>query len=101
MYGHTAVELATGAGLLVVYFNARLLLEARQVLIERTFETDFVQDHRMQRVRQGAHFVEGGLHDLLHLAQVGAARVGVGRTPAGPLQPASAPAEDLAQTPVP
>src|ERR1035437_3901706 len=72
--GDGAVEFACHAGLLVVYLNARLLPEGGQVLIQRAFEPDFVQDHRMQRVRQSAHLVESGLHDFLYLAQIGAQR---------------------------
>src|SRR5450759_2467562 len=94
--GDGAVEFAGRAGLLVVYLNARLFPEAGQVLIQRAFESDFVQDHRMQRVRQGAHLVESRLHDLLNLAQIGAQRVGVGQPPAGALQHGADGREDLA-----
>src|ERR1035441_743447 len=95
--GDGAVEFARRAGLLVVYLNARLFLVAGQILIHRAFESHFVQDHRMQRVRQGAHFLERGLHDLLHLAQIGAQRVGVRQSPAGALQHGSDRREDLAK----
>src|ERR1035441_1398573 len=93
--GDRAVQFARRAGLLVVYLNARLFLEAGQILIHRAFESHFVQDHRMQRVRQGAHLLERGLHDLLHLAQIGAQRVGVAKSPAGALQHGSARRQNL------
>src|ERR1035441_751306 len=95
--GDRAVEFARRAGLLVVYLNTRLFLKAGQVLIHRAFESDFVQDHRMQRVRQGAHLLERGLHDFLHLAQIGAQRVGVAKSPACALQHGSDRREDLAE----
>src|SRR5450759_4952038 len=95
--GDGAVEFAGRAGLLVVYLNAGLFPEAGQVLIQRAFESDFVEDHRMQRVRQGAHLVESRLHDLLNLAQIGAQRAGVGKAPAGALQHGADGREDLAE----
>src|ERR1017187_5071640 len=95
--GDGAVEFARLAGLLVVYLNARLFLVAGQILIHRSFESDFIQDHRMQRVREGAHLVERGLHDFLDLAQIGAQRVGVRKSTAGALQHGSDRREDLAE----
>src|ERR1035441_2715368 len=95
--GDRAVEFARRAGLLVVYLNTRLFLKAGQVLIHRAFESDFVQDHRMQRVRQGAHLLERGLHDFLHLAHIGAQRGGVAEAPAGALQHGSDRRQDLAE----
>src|ERR1019366_2779291 len=43
--GDLAVQFTCFAGLFVVYLNARLLLETGQVLIQRAFESDFVQNH--------------------------------------------------------
>ena len=52
----------------------------------------------MQRMRQGAHFLERGLHDLLHFAQIGAQRSrSRADAPAGALQHGADRGEDLAE----
>src|SRR5471032_329366 len=45
-----AVQFPAGAQFLVLYRNAGLLLETRQILTERALKSDFVEDHGMQRV---------------------------------------------------
>src|SRR5471032_3312208 len=93
-----AVQFPAGARFLVLYRNAGLLLETRQILTERALKSDFVEDHGMERVGQRTNFVQRGLNDLLHLAQIGAQRIRILRQAfSSALQHGSDRRQDLAE----
>src|SRR6266404_4446094 len=60
------VERQTG----IVVHNPRLALHGRNIPIQCRLKPRFIQQHRMQRLRQPAHFRQRGLRDLLHFLQI-------------------------------
>src|SRR6185437_12461441 len=67
MDADVAVQLAARAGFFVANGDSVLAFERGQVDVERAFETCFIEHHRMQRMRERAHFLQCGLHDFAHL----------------------------------
>src|SRR5579863_5322 len=64
MNSNAAVDRIWGSRFLVGYFNSGLPFHHWNVPVDRTLETGFIQHDRVQRLREAADFVEGGLRNL-------------------------------------
>src|SRR5580700_2242795 len=74
MNAYAAVNRKGCSGFLVGYFNSSLSFHRRDVPINRTLKSCFIQHNGVKRLRKASDFVERGLRDLSDFPQLGAQR---------------------------